>query len=287
MVAQHQATTSIFVANILNGKANGALHRRFLHPMSRLFYKSIVGVRLIVLEIKQNFMLSHPFVEDTTEYNTYFGSHEAGASASEKFLNYAIPIMPLEDGRSGPQNVTLRRSQRIKLSGHSFLLSGCAHVRDQVTRMGGTVVDNVAEIIKRPRGNLWLLSEPTCRRRIKYLLAVALGLPMLHYLCLHDLEEGKFHSLSNDEFYESWRLPTGFNIFSGQFILPLRLEGHQLIFQGMTFMVALDEKGKTQEWTYILKAAGASVISAKKNKDCAEHLDAVLVDSMVKFLVAY
>jgi hypothetical protein len=314
MVAQHQTTTSNFVANIHNGEVNGALHRRVLHQMSRLFYKSIVGVRLIVLKIKLNFVLSHPFVQDTTDNNTNLGAHEAGASASElsdAFLNYAITIMggfplPLVDGRTGLQNVTyeassnintsdtdsiynsgskypLRRSQRIKLrlSGHSFLLSGCAHVRDQVTRMGGNVVENVTGIVMRRRPNLWLLSEPTCRRRIKCLLAVALGLPMLHYHCLNDLEQGKYPSLYSDELYESWRLPTGLNIFSGRFIFPPRLGHGQLLFQGMKLIVALDEKRKTQEWTCILKAAGASVISAEKSKDCAEHIDAVLIDSLV------
>lgn len=178
------------------------------------------------------------------------------------------PTLPLHISQSPSASLNGRKELIVKhrkhcdiLKGFSFLLSGCAHVSDQVTRMGGNVVENVAEISltrNEVGGKLWFLSEPSCRRRTKYLLAVALGLPMLHYHCLNDLEHGKFLSLFDNELYKIWRLPTGLSIFSGLFILqrarhacawaPPGFEDGQVIFQDMTLMLALEDEILTKDW---------------------------------------
>jgi hypothetical protein len=157
--------------------------------------------------------------------------------------------------------IVKHRKQSDLLNGFSFLLSGCSHVSEQVARMGGNVVEAVADIsLKRTEvgSKLFFLSEPSCRRRTKYLLAVALGLPMLHYHCLNDLEHGKFLSLFDNELYKIWRLPTGLSIFSGVFVLqrarhacvwaPPGLEDGQVIFQGMTLILALEEENLMKDW---------------------------------------
>lgn len=153
------------------------------------------------------------------------------------------------------------RKQVDLLRGFSFLLSGCSHVSEQVARMGGNVIETVADIsLKRTEvgSKLFFLSEPSCRRRTKYLLAVALGLPMLHYHCLNDLEHGKFLSLFDNELYKIWRLPTGLSIFSGVFVLqrarhacvwaPPGFEDGRVICQDMTFILALEEENLIKDW---------------------------------------
>ncbi len=162
------------------------------------------------------------------------------------------------NSRSG---VVKYRKQLDLLRGFSFLLSGCSHVSEQVARMGGNVIETVADIsLKRTEvgSKLFFLSEPSCRRRTKYLLAVALGLPMLHYHCLNDLEHGKFLSLFDNELYKIWRLPTGLSIFSGVFVLqrarhacvwaPPGFEDGQVIFQDMTFILAIEEENIIKDW---------------------------------------
>ena len=151
------------------------------------------------------------------------------------------------------------------LEGYSFIISGCSHVKKQVERMGGIVLEDFSEFSMERTdigGKLWFLSEPSCRRRTKYILAVALGLPMLHFHCLDDLEQGNYSSLFDNELYKSWRLPTGLSIFSGLFVLqrarhaclwaPPGLENDgKVIFRDMVFMLALEDEEKLKDW-YVL-----------------------------------
>lgn len=182
------------------------------------------------------------------------------------------------------------------LKGYSFIISGCGHVKKQVERMGGSVLEDFSEFSMERTdigGKLWFLSEPSCRRRTKYILAVALGLPMLHFHCLDDLEQGNYSSLFDNELYKSWRLPTGLSIFSGLFVLqrarhaclwaPPGLENDgKVIFRDMVFMLALEDEEKLKDWTFILEAVGGCVLSGtQKRIDGAKEIDAVLVDSML------
>jgi hypothetical protein len=165
------------------------------------------------------------------------------------------------------------------LYGMTFLVSGCpGFIEREVQGLGGRCISSMDGIsLNRDDigGKLCFLSEPKCRRRPKYLMAVALGLPMLHFDCLKELEEMESNyqralgagsndglkrpALFDTAFYKKWRLPTGLSLDSGLFVLqrarnaskwapPGFENGGSSLLSGMTVAFALQEQDVEQNW---------------------------------------
>lgn len=113
-------------------------------------------------------------------------------------------------------------------------------------------------------GKLFFLSEYTYWRRPKYMIAASLGVPMLHYEWLADLEKkvkegGPAKAMSSD-LYQKHRLPIGLDHSTG--VYPLQRASHARdwlrpgfirsgegkgIFEGMTIAIAVDPQTES-EW---------------------------------------
>ena len=55
--------------------------------------------------------------------------------------------------------------------------------------MGGEVANHHSLTLKNARNKVFFLSDFTAWRKLKYIMAVALGGPMLHFQWLEELEE--------------------------------------------------------------------------------------------------
>mmetsp|Transcript_30360 Transcript_30360/g.40552 ORF Transcript_30360/g.40552 Transcript_30360/m.40552 type:complete len:540 (+) Transcript_30360:156-1775(+) len=192
-----------------------------------------------------------------------------------------------------------KRDVNLPLHGLSFVLSGVKpSIAESIINLGGEVIDEVGRhVINRSNveGKLFFISHATCRRKLKYILAVAHGVPMLHYSWVEELaaqQKGEDPPNPFDsDLFERKRLPVGLSIKTGMF--PLQRTKHankwtppgyenngEGVFHGMSLAVVLENKDSEKHWRLILSAAGAKVVgsSALKEKGC--HLDAVLVDAL-------
>lgn len=160
-------------------------------------------------------------------------------------------------------------------------------VNTTITSLGGTL-NNTIEPDTDYKGTLFFLSTPTSRRRLKYILAAALGLPMLHYTWVVEIqkrwEEDGFAEPFESALFERKRLPTGLSLDSG--VYPLQRARYARgwvrpgeetpggpIFEGMRLCVALEKEDMSEQWGNILTVLGAKIVAA-------DEAEAVLVDAL-------
>eukprot|EP00557_Chaetoceros_sp_GSL56_P002243 CAMPEP_0176502384 /NCGR_PEP_ID=MMETSP0200_2-20121128/14720_1 /TAXON_ID=947934 /ORGANISM="Chaetoceros sp., Strain GSL56" /LENGTH=1764 /DNA_ID=CAMNT_0017901443 /DNA_START=340 /DNA_END=5631 /DNA_ORIENTATION=- len=137
------------------------------------------------------------------------------------------------------------------------------------------------------------------RRTHKYILACALGVPMLNFEWLFELEE-KFNEYKGDRqtlpsafdshLFSKYRLPSGLSSATGLF--PLQKARHakywnrpgsengSLLFEGMNIMIALEDYESEKKWTDIIQSIGATVVSHNDIGKKGIKLDTIIVDSV-------
>jgi len=179
-------------------------------------------------------------------------------------------LQPAYNRRSPAQN-------NAPLSGYSFFFSGIDPnflIEEKIKRLGGKVVPHNSFTVQKAHKKAFFLADYTSWRKMKYIYAVALGAPMLHYEWLVELEQ-KFQErgtakVFDSELYVKYRLPMGLDLSKGSFPLqrasnarswdpPGRTKGEgDAIFHGMTIALAIDPTHDI-DWKLILKACGATV----------------------------
>ncbi len=102
---------------------------------------------------------------------------------------------------SSPLPTKRMKGRKLPLKGFTFFGSGIgAKVQSTVTKLGGKFLKDVhGESLKRANvvKKLFFLSDFTNRRTLKYLLACSLGVPMLQYEWIFDIER-KFDQFQNE-----------------------------------------------------------------------------------------
>ena len=161
-------------------------------------------------------------------------------------------------------------ASKCPLQGLSFFISGCddmCKIEQQITSLGGRVIynldDKIFTIRNRMIGKLFFLSQPKCRRRMKYIYAAALGVPMLHLSWIDEIVCRDVNGVNTNPFdshlYESKRLPVGLCLSNG--IFPLQRARHARtwtppgaenasnpIFYRMHVMITREDEEKEIEW---------------------------------------
>jgi len=176
------------------------------------------------------------------------------------------------------------------LRGLKFLLSGTpAKTADAIVSMGGSIVSNMFQIHEDDlkERHIFFISEPSCRRRLKYVYAVSAGLPLLHYRWIDELREtierapaGSSFSVFDQDLLASARLPTGLSLRSRNYRLqdPRRFWVQKMPLRGVVVAVCASEHEQEADWKHVLEAAGATVVSARGD---LSRCKAVLVDALL------
>jgi len=201
----------------------------------------------------------------------------------------------------------------LPLQGLAFFTSGVTgDTIAIIEKLGGTVLQKVVghllqtENIKK---QLFFVSKPTSRRTHKYILAGALGVPMLNISwvsTINDRFEQYKLSVEQDSssqtvnspcpfdshLFASHRLPLGLSIENGLFVLQrarhakkwcrpgCEINGHP-VFYGLKIALALDKVDFEKKWCDIIQALGGSIVnisSSKEEKDI--RFDLALVDAL-------
>lgn len=196
----------------------------------------------------------------------------------------------------------------LPLNGLSFIGSGLdTKHADIIKALGGEYLSDVSTLDDTTiYGSLFFVSNVQQRRKLKYILASALGVPMLHYSWLKAIQN-KYEAIEssdedddskadaikqlpyNSDLFKAMRLPVGLSIKTGLYHLQKARhakrwcrpgqENGKLIFKGLKLTVALENNKFETQWEAVLRAAGATVVKSstlKSGKKC--HLDALLVD---------
>ena len=194
----------------------------------------------------------------------------------------------------------------LPLSGLSFFGSGLDEKHaDIIKTLGGEHLSDVSSLDDATiYGSLFFVSNVQQRRKLKYILASALGVPMLHYSWLKAIQT-KYEAIEerdddsnadaiktlpyDSELFKAMRLPVGLSIKSGLYHLQKARhakrwcrpgqENGKLVFKGLKLAVALENNKFESQWEDVLRAAGATIVKSstlKSGKKC--HLDALLVD---------
>lgn len=150
--------------------------------------------------------------------------------------------------------------KRIGILAKDFFYSGIDSsftITDRTTRLGGKVVQHSSLTVERANRKIFFLADYNCWRKMKYILATSLGVPMLHYQWIAELEQ-KFQEFGtakpfDSELYKKYRLPLGLDLSRGIFPLqrasnarswdpPGLVKGAgEKVFQGMTIALAIEE----------------------------------------------
>lgn len=202
-----------------------------------------------------------------------------------------------------PRWIKRSLNKDLPLYGLCFFGSGVGEkVRKTVDLLGGIFLADISgynlkeENVKR---KLFFLSDVNRRRTHKYILACALGVPMLNFEWLFELEE-QFNEYKRDNkklpnafdsyLFNKYRLPLGLSSASGLF--PLQKARHakywsrpssengSLLFKGMNIMIALEDYELEKKWNDIIKSIGASLVSHNDIGKKGVKLDKIIVDSV-------
>lgn len=196
----------------------------------------------------------------------------------------------------------------LPFNGLSFIGSGLdTKHADIIKALGGEYLSDVSTLDDTTiYGSLFFVSNVQQRRKLKYILSSALGVPMLHYSWLKAIQN-KYEAIENSDedddskadaikqlpynsdLFKAMRLPVGLSIKTGLYHLQKARhakrwcrpgqENGKLIFKGLKLAVALENSKFETQWEAVLRAAGATVVKSstlKSGKKC--HLDALLVD---------
>ena len=196
----------------------------------------------------------------------------------------------------------------LPFNGLSFIGSGLdTKHADIIKALGGEYLSDVSTLDDTTiYGSLFFVSNVQQRRKLKYILASALGVPMLHYSWLKAIQN-KYEAIENSDedddskadaikqlpynsdLFKAMRLPVGLSIKTGLYHLQKARhakrwcrpgqENGKLIFKGLKLAVALENSKFETQWEAVLRAAGATIVKSstlKSGKKC--HLDALLVD---------
>lgn len=191
------------------------------------------------------------------------------------------------------------------LKGITFLISSGLNenIQRKVRALGGSIAERIADIPSemddnQHTNNLILLSHHDKRRSIKYLFAASMGVPMVHFSWLTELQlrEEKYQSGSSSvrpnpfdkDLFASTRLPLGLNLNSGRYrlqpvdVLETRY-ARQRVLANMTFVIVLANEKNEADWSRILEASGATIvkISSLSASTVTQKIDAVLIDSVL------
>jgi len=236
------------------------------------------------------------------EYKSFFSNEKKIIPPQ---CNHHLTQSPSKEARENifPLHATLDQSKGAKpLSGCFFFMSGCADsVKATTKKLGGSILETEEQVYDKRMdcmGKLFFLSQPSARRRHKYILATALGVPMLHYSWIDEIKSrcnNLGHEYGPDPFnsilYEQKRLPIGLSMATGVFALQKTkyaakwlqpgCEGDgSPILSGMTLVVTLESEEAEKSWVYILNVLGASVLNASSLKNESLIPDAILVDAV-------
>jgi hypothetical protein len=171
-----------------------------------------------------------------------------------------------------PPQVTARKDEstlreRKPFDGLSFFASGLDESSyNEIRSLGGSIltelsgeVVNASNVTKK----LFFVSEPTKRRTLKYILAGALGVPMLHkcwVAAIFDRFKSKQQpNVFDSALYSSYRLPLGLSTSSGLFTLqkarhakkwcrPGCQDDGEPVFHGINIMIALENQDSEKKW---------------------------------------
>lgn len=196
----------------------------------------------------------------------------------------------------------------LPFNGLSFIGSGLdSKHADIIKALGGEYLSDVSTLDDTTiYGSLFFVSNVQQRRKLKYILASSLGVPMLHYSWLKAIQN-KYEAIENSDedddskadaikqlpynsdLFKAMRLPVGLSIKTGLYHLQKARhakrwcrpgqENGKLIFKGLKLAVALENSKFETQWEAVLRAAGATIVKSstlKNGKKC--HLDALLVD---------
>jgi len=177
-----------------------------------------------------------------------------------------------------PSSLKTNDGVDLPLIGLSFFLSGMAStVAETIVSLGGKVLGEVTGENLKPRHvqrRLFFISQPERRRTHKYLLASALGVPMLHFRWVFELKKRWSEFISNggktgiitkgpspfdSKLYGSHRLPLGFSTESGLYELqrasnakrwsrPSCDEKGTALFDGLKVVLALESIDMGKKW---------------------------------------
>ena len=178
------------------------------------------------------------------------------------------------------------------------------NVKKTVDRLGGTFLNDVnRDFLQKNKveKKVFFLSDVKNRRTPKYVLACALGVPMLNADWLFALEAeyiehkkknvGREPSAFDSSMYSRYRLPLGLSNESGLFVLqrarhaknwsrPTADDSGRLLFDGVSIAVALENIELEKKFVDIIQAAGAKVVNANDIETKDTKLDIVLVDPL-------
>ena len=159
------------------------------------------------------------------------------------------------------------------LKGYSFFYSGIDAsfgIDDKIKRLGGKVVTHSSFTIESAYRKLFFLADYKSWRKVKYIHAASLGVPMIHYKWLDDFQKKPGASVFDSELYIKHRLPLGLDLGKEYYPLqrasnarawdaPGKTKGEgERVFNGMTIALAI-EKEQEHDWKMILMACGAKV----------------------------
>lgn len=162
------------------------------------------------------------------------------------------------------------------LDGLSFFGSGLDKKhRDLIQELGGKYLNDVSLADTEIFGKLFFVSHVKQRRKLKYILASSLGVPMLHYSWLTAIKE-KFLAFDDEDtdaaaradfvkqlpydskLFKAMRLPVGLSIKSGLYQLQKArhakrwcrpgYENGELVFKGLKLTVALENEKSEAAW---------------------------------------
>ncbi|KAL7553903.1 hypothetical protein ACHAWF_017471 [Thalassiosira exigua] len=187
------------------------------------------------------------------------------------------------------------------LKDYSFFYSGVDKsfkIDERIQRMGGRVVHHQSLTLEKAKKKVFFLSDYTCWRKLKYIHAVTLGGPILHFKWLLELEQkfdesGKAY-IFDSALFQKYRLPLGLDLSKDFYPLQRASNARQWnppgcrdcegsrVFEGMTIALSIDPKDKVQEkeWTLILTACGATIKTlANIHKGKGQRIDCCLFTS--------
>ena len=182
----------------------------------------------------------------------------------------------------------------LVLSGKIFLLSGVStSIREQVIKLGGCIVDSIADIDKDVK-NAFFISNHGRRRTMKYIFAASSGIPMLHSSWIEEIRlRDEYYSNNivgpsavpkpdpfDKQLFTSMRLPLGLSSVSRRYKLqPTSAisndKSRSYVLGGLRFALALGDQESETNWKLILEASGAEVVH---DYDPADPPEAILVD---------
>lgn len=195
-------------------------------------------------------------------------------------------------------------SIKLPFEGLTFFTSGVPNnIQATIKRLGGSILNDIGEKWLKPQNafnRLFFVSTPEKRRTHKYLLAGALGVPMMHVSWVKSIralqEEHEKHGTNdppypfNSELYTAHRLPLGLSNDTGLFVLqraryakkwsrPGQQHGSgAAVFNDLNVAVSLPKVDMEKKWGEIIKALGGCVVSHADLKK--SDVNIVLLDSV-------